>query len=403
MRTEVALFPIFGVLFLALAVVIWLIAGQQTRVAAFRPRLIAPYLRYSLGFLGVLVFLYVGFATCQDVNERYKSGLGESGTTVTVPLATQPPPSEQSGFYQKLDTKDLRFHILVSEKLAGVTRAVHVESFGSLSTHAPVEWTQREFEVNSVRLSVRIKPSEALWYPSWFPPLEKTPTLMLNANVEMVVSLPGAGDLRFSSGGSQPAASFPLCRYAASSRGTYPGSLERTNTIYTVWGMAMLGMPGSGDKVMPMEEFASLCHATPQQHQPSFIGDVVMDPDVHAIVSTPARGIALLMCKGWGVLAIFACTALTSQVFRRRQIAFAGLMILSVLYIAALDRYAVSVNIAHMKDSAAPITTRLKACQSLRSTFFYKETARKAYTDLLHSKSEPEPLKDAVREAHTWL
>lgn len=89
----------------------------------------------------------------------------------------------------------------------------------------------------------------------------------------------------------------------------------------------------------------------------------------------PVTGLALLAHTGLSALLLLVAAVLLTQLFRQRGLAFAGVLAGLVLYVAVLDRLAVSAHLSRMEDETASVATRIIACQQAAETFFYGDTA----------------------------
>lgn len=77
------------------------------------------------------------------------------------------------------------------------------------------------------------------------------------------------------------------------------------------------------------------------------------------------------------LLLIFSVVLLT-QLFRRRDLALAGLLLAMVLFVVAWDRGMLAYDLSRVNDPNAPLAIRLAGCTRVSTTFFYGRTARMA-------------------------
>ncbi len=89
-------------------------------------------------------------------------------------------------------------------------------------------------------------------------------------------------------------------------------------------------------------------------------------------------GLGLLRHLGLTSLLLIAAAVLLAQVFRRRDLAMAGLLLAMVLFVAGWDRGTLAYDLARLNDPAAPLSVRLAGCCRADQTFFYGRTARNA-------------------------
>ncbi len=90
---------------------------------------------------------------------------------------------------------------------------------------------------------------------------------------------------------------------------------------------------------------------------------------------TVSPGLLLMEQIGLSSLVLFAAVILGSQLFRYRSLGLAAMMLLVVLYVAALDRMVVSIHASHLQDVKASMEERLLAKQLITDSFFYRKTA----------------------------
>jgi hypothetical protein len=110
----------------------------------------------------------------------------------------------------------------------------------------------------------------------------------------------------------------------------------------------------------------------------------------------PARCFALTEQIGLSGLLLFAAAILLTQLFRRRALAFAGVLAAVVLYVAALERVALGVHVSKLSDPKATLASRLTASEMAPQTFFHAERAYTALLDVAKDASAPRPLRSAT-------
>jgi hypothetical protein len=108
----------------------------------------------------------------------------------------------------------------------------------------------------------------------------------------------------------------------------------------------------------------------------------------------PPGGVRLLVYRTMPVMVLLVAAMLLAQVFRRRDLAFAGLVLGAVLYMVACDRVAVSIHISHMNDARQPLQARVFGAAQLVGTFFYADTAGVALASVGGMPEVPERLKE---------
>jgi len=113
----------------------------------------------------------------------------------------------------------------------------------------------------------------------------------------------------------------------------------------------------------------------------------------------PARGVALAEHIGASSLLLLGAALLLIQLFRRRGLAFAGLLTALVLYVAVLDRAVLDMHLSRLRDPEAPVATRLVACRRAFGTFFYRQRMLEAMEQVADDEQAPERLRDHARRA----
>lgn len=106
----------------------------------------------------------------------------------------------------------------------------------------------------------------------------------------------------------------------------------------------------------------------------------------------PPGGLRLAHYLGMPALVLLAAAVLVSQVFCRRDLAFVGMALGIVLYVAAFDRLLVSYDLSRLLDSNQPLQARLIATGRLAGTFFYRHTATAGLSDVIRQEADKTPL-----------
>jgi hypothetical protein len=114
----------------------------------------------------------------------------------------------------------------------------------------------------------------------------------------------------------------------------------------------------------------------------------------------PAGGIRLTAyLLGIPMLLLIAAAGLLAQAFRRRDLAFAGLLLGMVLYVAAFDRALLAYDLSRLTDGKQTLQSRLVACNRVGATFFYQDTALQGLREAVGPAVDTPPtLSDRVRE-----
>jgi hypothetical protein len=101
-------------------------------------------------------------------------------------------------------------------------------------------------------------------------------------------------------------------------------------------------------------------------------------------------GIRLMHSMGFSFTLMVLAAILLAQCFARRGLAFSGMLLLCVLYVAALDRAVLAKHVSKLEDKNLSLETRLIAAESLNGTFFYCNAAEKALNRAVNDATLPE-------------
>jgi len=112
----------------------------------------------------------------------------------------------------------------------------------------------------------------------------------------------------------------------------------------------------------------------------------------------PAGGGRLASRLGWTSWVLLAAAALLAQLFRRRDLATAGMLLGMVLFIAGLDRVVLAYDLSRLEDSAASLDVRFVAASRVPATFFYKPTAALRVAQLSVRPDLPAELRGWLHE-----
>jgi hypothetical protein len=107
--------------------------------------------------------------------------------------------------------------------------------------------------------------------------------------------------------------------------------------------------------------------------------------------ASPAEALAARL--DFNVFPLLAAAILLAQLFRRRWPGFVQATAAILLYLGALDRVALRLTEAHVRDTNLTVDSRLRACRRMTSTAFFQETA----LTQLHAISRDESLPPVVR------
>ena len=84
---------------------------------------------------------------------------------------------------------------------------------------------------------------------------------------------------------------------------------------------------------------------------------------------------------------------LLAQLFIRRGLATVAMLVTVVLYVAAIDRIALGMHISYARDTEAPLSKRMIACQAATNTFFFAKTASSRLYAVADDQQSPEALR----------
>jgi hypothetical protein len=112
---------------------------------------------------------------------------------------------------------------------------------------------------------------------------------------------------------------------------------------------------------------------------------------------SPYIPIALATYWGGSAVVFLLAAGLLSQVFSRRHLALAGMMVIVLLYVAGLDRAVLNAHSTRLNDAKASMRVRLLACRQMQNTFFYRHTAQRQLGIVIADKQTPPAVSDMAR------
>ena len=399
MTATIAIAPIgLMVLLVILAVFVVLKSGRGIMWTApgRRPRKRHIVTRIICGVLGVLILGAIGIGTWQEVRHIYEPAEDFEARTVSVPTMPAPPLPEpaEGRWWHKVERARLLLHFVTVDASSGRFRPVHVDEHEVRWPEDGAQEYGTRFELYGMKLdygvsldkiqAVRMDQGEPLALELYFHHrfayagahgsgtstgsrvIRETVGHWLDigygwrpANGPLSVAPPARPDLQVFCVVTLVAADDPLRQVAATEfvRDREAAMLE-----------AMSGS-GGGGRVARVGRFDR---------------------------AVPARGVALGEHIGTSSLLLLAATVLLTQLFKRRSLAFAGVLACMVLYVAVLDRAALGAHLSRLRDEEATIATRLTACAQARHTFFYRETTREALEGVAEAEDTPPLLREAA-------
>ena len=388
--------------------------GGRGRVRVYRPRGHGHAARIVLGVLGLATFAGVGFSTWQDIHSRYsivpEPPSPEAAPAVTedrpvkVPdMVLEPPPSGDGTVTTRWSRKDLAkpdvyLYLVISEEIGTVNVTRQIEPFGNIGKSFGGGWRACDFRLLGRQCETRVTPLAAWWETPHGS--MTTPTLRMHASYQTRLFLNSMDERRTSWGGFD-FPTVPLGRLVTQSPRSRMVSLERDlPRTFQLWVVGIAAEPGSTEKEISASEFVRTYGGDMYKQFPAHIGPIGPSYAAYdALVDMTMRGVALIHAKGVAVVALLMAALLMAEVFRRRLVALAVLAVVVVLYVAAWDRYGLTVHVSKMNDESAPLAVRMQGCENTQLTYFYKETARKSIELVKADPRAPEQLKQVAEGA----
>jgi hypothetical protein len=111
-------------------------------------------------------------------------------------------------------------------------------------------------------------------------------------------------------------------------------------------------------------------------------------------------GFRLAESMGFSFALLVIATILLAQCFARRGLAFACMLALCVLYVAALDHAVLAIHVSKLEDKHLSVEARTFAAKSLPGTFFYRNSAKDAVDRAVKDETNPESLRELIRRTH---
>lgn len=121
------------------------------------------------------------------------------------------------------------------------------------------------------------------------------------------------------------------------------------------------------------------------------------DPQIAYMTYDPP-GAAFFRHFQSAIVMLLGAVILIGRAFRRSTVATAILLVISVFYVAALDRNALNYYLSRASDSKAPLYSRLIATRLADHTFFFKKTEARALRQLADDPACPDLLRHAARD-----
>ena len=382
----------FLIVLIVVAVVL-LTRWGRTRSLRRRPRRRHIVTRIVCATLGLAVLIAVGVSTYRDVNAVYTTDV--ESQTVSVPTLDPPraPELQKGEFSKDVDEGALLLHFVFVDPMTSTP--VHVETLEADLSQPETPSFTRKINVAGYAVSLSCNVVEVSWQRG--PSESGAPVLRMQGSTALNWRGGGSTGSRASSGLMKPGYFTSIGR---GDLGPYnPLSIVRRphgrlNVIRLVSRVA---------EDDPLQEVT--LNAFAEAHADEIAA--LMSGGDQVYTQVPSRhpgevpGIAMIARFGPVCLLLLAAAILFAQLFVSRPLAFAGMVAVMVLYVAALDRAVLSANLSCLADTEMPVTSRILAARNARRTFFYAETAKEKYAALAADADEPEPLRRAVKDLNT--
>jgi hypothetical protein len=112
---------------------------------------------------------------------------------------------------------------------------------------------------------------------------------------------------------------------------------------------------------------------------------------------SPYIPIALATYWGGSSVVFLLAAGLLSQVFARRHLALAGMMVIVLLYVVGLDRAVLKAHSTRLNDAKASMRVRLLTCRQMQNTFFYRHTAERELGIVIADERTPPAVSDMAK------
>lgn len=398
---RLAIAPILLILIVLLVVAVRVTRGRRLFMAAGRrPRKRHVVTRIICASVGAAILIAVGVGTWLEVSRCYAAAEAAATAKVSVPTGPAPPLPRLESF-KSVERARVLMHVLFVEVSPHGTKPLGVMEF---DVHWPADRGRRfaaylkfkgikatyRFSINDIRFAgtgereygweIRLQGSQNwVWW--------------------------SASRRSSGSGGSialGPAAYLSQVGWSDKRLRRPLSVLPPVSTDVHALGFVTRAAEDDPLKQVPLAEFF---RARAEQAQ-----QLVDEHDRYAPVAAQWRGpgegppgIAFAWHVGIASLLLLVAAVLLTQLFRRRELAFAGVVLALVFYVAVLDQAVLGAHLSRLNDPEAPLTTRLTACDRARDTFFYRQTARGNLEDVARQDGAPKPLRAAATRMAQYL
>ncbi len=349
--------------------------------------------RIVCGTLGAAILIAIGIGSWLSANRCY-APVSPDGVKISVPTQDPPPlPAAKPGYRTEVAKARLLYHLVIGETAPDGFHPVHAEEIDIRWPRDKGRHLQRVFEVGDYSCTIRVQP---------------TRFFARRSDKEAQSCLEPQGSVSFTyrhgMGSGSVGTGFQAMEadHLTSLRhlGPFPNPLSVTpggppgNRLHAVYFLTR------ADEADPLK---SIPYAAFADDRPEELAKIIREATRNTSHyrslgnrDIPARCFALTEQIGLSSLLLFAAAILLAQLFRRRGLAFAGVLAAVVLYVAALERVALGVHVSKLSDSKASLASRLTASEMAPQTFFHAERAYAALLEVAKDASAPRPLRSAT-------
>jgi len=340
--------------------------------------------------LGVGILVATGIGTWRDVRAIYEPAT-ESGAGKTVRIPTMPAP-QLSEISEGMAIKDCRLLAFLA--------------VGDLSSGNWEPFEAREFEINwpadqgkTFALDTVVDGTQIRLSCTQLG-LRRERTGPLQLSICNLNSRFEPGGSAYSGGRLAAGAPLFIHRQISARRPVNPLSILGSAPPRTV-GLATFFVPVAKDD--PLKEVSGQEFAEWYRSEIAYEGAAKR----HATSSgafraslnfQPVRGLVLMAHIGLSSLLLVVAAVLLAQIFKRRGLAFAGVLTLVILFVAVLDYSVLDTHLEHLNDTGASLTTRTTACRQAAGSFFYSDTALREIEAVAASDQTPKMLRNQARQ-----
>ena len=375
-----AIAPLTILLLIIVVVIVLLRRSKGTSLRGPRKRHIVT--RIVCGVLGFGILIAVGIGSWQEMHKPYAADASE--LTVKVP-ANDPPPAQHA------DNRGRFLHyILVVNASGGLARPVHAEMFEfNLPDDLNREF-RAGFSVDGVEMAYTATPIALR--PTGVSRTPNKPVVRMSVsfyyNISDRTSGSRSGHKSYTVGSIHH---LKKIRRPGRASGSPLAALPSSRADLLVYGRVLRASENDPLKSVPLAEFVG-------RYGPQIDDNLERYRAGRQRFSRkadiPAHGAALATHVGPAAALLVAAAFLLAQLFTRRHIAFPAVLAAVVLYVAAIDRVALGVNLSYAEDKDAPIAVRLLGCARARDTFFYGKTAERRTQAVIDDPNTPSQLRE---------